>query len=66
MKEMSYCKSLDLGKPSYLQKDRGPLLGKGILTTSKEVWTHQRNTIAPTLYVNKVKVCVIPVLKTKF
>ncbi|XP_017233410.1 cytochrome P450 714C2-like [Daucus carota subsp. sativus] len=55
VKEMSYCKSLDLGKPSYLQKDRGPLLGKGILTTSKEVWTHQRNTIAPTLYVNKVK-----------
>ncbi|KAL1827572.1 hypothetical protein ACET3Z_005984 [Daucus carota] len=55
VKEMSYCKSLDLGKPSYLQKDRGPLLGKGILTTSKEVWAHQRNTIAPTLYVNKVK-----------
>ena len=56
VKEISLCRSLDLGKPSYLQKDRGPLLGKGLLTTNKEVWTHQRKTIAPTLYVDKVKV----------
>ncbi|KAL1827573.1 hypothetical protein ACET3Z_005985 [Daucus carota] len=55
VKEISLCRSLDLGKPSYLQKDRGPLLGKGLLTTNKEVWTHQRKTIAPTLYVDKVK-----------
>ncbi|XP_074356345.1 cytochrome P450 714C2-like [Apium graveolens] len=55
VKEMNSCKSPDLGKPSFLQKDRGPLLGKGLLTTSKEVWAHQRKTIAPTLYVNKVK-----------
>ena len=58
VREMSQCKSLDLGKPSYLQKDRGPLLGKGILTTSKEVWDHQRKSIAPTLYMDKVKVYI--------
>lgn len=55
VREMSLCKSLDLGKPSYMQKDRGPLLGKGVLTTSKEVWAHHRKSIAPTLYVDKVK-----------
>ena len=56
VREMNLCKSLDLGKPSYMYKERGPLLGKGILTTSKEVWVHQRKTIAPTIYVDKVKV----------
>ncbi|KAL1834015.1 cytochrome P450 714C2 [Daucus carota subsp. sativus] len=55
VREMNLCKSLDLGKPSYMYKERGPLLGKGILTTSKEVWVHQRKTIAPTIYVDKVK-----------
>ena len=56
VREMSLCKSLNLGKPSYMHKERGPLLGKGLLTSSKEVWLHQRKTIAPTLYVDKVKV----------
>uniref|UniRef100_A0A166ILF7 Cytochrome P450 n=1 Tax=Daucus carota subsp. sativus TaxID=79200 RepID=A0A166ILF7_DAUCS len=55
VREMSLCKSLNLGKPSYMHKERGPLLGKGLLTSSKEVWLHQRKTIAPTLYVDKVK-----------
>ncbi|WOG84973.1 hypothetical protein DCAR_0104159 [Daucus carota subsp. sativus] len=53
VREMSLCKSLNLGKPSYMHKERGPLLGRGLLTTSKEVWVHQRKTIAPTLYVDK-------------
>ncbi|KAK1382320.1 Cytochrome P450 [Heracleum sosnowskyi] len=55
VREMSLCKTLDLGKPSYMRKERGPLLGKGILTTSKEAWVHQRKTIAPTFFVDKVK-----------
>lgn len=58
VKELSLYRSLDLGKPSYLQKDRGPLLGKGLLTTNKEVWVHQRKTIAPTLHIDKVKVYI--------
>uniref|UniRef100_A0A166DE79 Cytochrome P450 n=1 Tax=Daucus carota subsp. sativus TaxID=79200 RepID=A0A166DE79_DAUCS len=55
VKEMSTCKSLDLGKPAYMWKERGPLLARGILTTSKEAWVHQRKTIAPTFYIDKVK-----------
>ena len=56
VKEINQCKSLDLGKPAYLQKDRGPLLGKGLITTNRGVWSHQRKTIAPQLYMDKVKV----------
>ncbi|XP_074333722.1 cytochrome P450 714C2-like [Apium graveolens] len=55
VQEISHCKSLDLGKPSYMHKERGPLLGKGIFTTSGEAWLHQRKTIAPTFYADKVK-----------
>ncbi|KAK3014381.1 hypothetical protein RJ639_009155 [Escallonia herrerae] len=53
VREINLCRSLDLGKPAYLQKDRGPLLGKGLITTNRAVWTHQRKTIAPNLYVDK-------------
>ncbi|KAJ0007481.1 hypothetical protein Pint_30701 [Pistacia integerrima] len=55
VKEISTCTSLDLGKPSYQQKERGPLLGKGILTSSGHVWLHQRKLLAPHLYMDKVK-----------
>lgn len=58
VREMSLCKSLDLGKPSYMHKERRPLLGKGILTTSREAWVHQRKTIAPNFYMDKVKVYI--------
>ncbi|XVF20103.1 hypothetical protein REPUB_Repub11eG0169300 [Reevesia pubescens] len=47
--------SLDMGKPAYLQKDRGALLGKGLITTNGAVWFHQRKTIAPHLFMDKVK-----------
>ncbi|XP_059625248.1 cytochrome P450 714C2-like [Cornus florida] len=47
--------SLDLGKPAYLQKDRGPLLGKGVVTSNGAVWSHQRKTIAPELYMDRIK-----------
>lgn len=55
VREINISKTLDLGKPAYLQKDRGPLLGKGLITTNREVWSHQRKTIARNLFVDKVK-----------
>ena len=56
VKEISTCTSLNLGKPSYQHKDRGPLLGQGILTSNGAVWAHQRKILAPELYMEKVKV----------
>uniref|UniRef100_A0A5B6YIB8 Uncharacterized protein n=1 Tax=Davidia involucrata TaxID=16924 RepID=A0A5B6YIB8_DAVIN len=50
VREINLCKSLN-----YLQKDRGPLLGKGLITSNGAVWSHQRKTIAPELYMDKVK-----------
>ncbi|KAF3445617.1 hypothetical protein FNV43_RR10793 [Rhamnella rubrinervis] len=55
VKEVGLCTSPNLGKPSYLSKDRGPLLGLGILSTSGSIWAHQRKIIAPELYLDKVK-----------
>lgn len=56
VKEICLCTSLNLGKPSYLSKDRGPLLGRGIFSSNGPIWVHQRKTIAPEFYVEKVKV----------
>ncbi|KAJ0053697.1 hypothetical protein Pint_00056 [Pistacia integerrima] len=55
VKEINQCTSLSLGKPSYLSKDRGPLLGQGILTSNGQLWSHQRKVIAPELYLDRVK-----------
>ncbi|XP_065859267.1 cytochrome P450 714C2-like [Euphorbia lathyris] len=55
IKEINLCNSLSLGKPSYLSKDRGPLLGKGIVSTDGSIWAHQRKIIAPEFYMDKVK-----------
>ncbi|GMY10395.1 cytochrome P450 714C2-like [Fagus crenata] len=55
VREITTCTSMDLGKPSYQQKDRGPLLGQGILTSNGAVWAHQRKILAPELYMEKVK-----------
>jgi cytochrome P450 family 714 subfamily C len=55
-KELASSKSLDLGKPSYLQKELGALLGMGILTSNGDLWVHQRKVIAPEFYMGKVKV----------
>ncbi|WOK96739.1 Cytochrome P450 [Canna indica] len=55
VKEIGLFKSLDLGKPCYLQKDRGALLGKGILTSNGAIWSHQRKVIAAELFMDKVK-----------
>ncbi|KAL5057632.1 hypothetical protein RYX36_029236 [Vicia faba] len=58
VKEILLNTSLNLGKPSYLSKDMGPLLGQGILSSSGPIWAHQRKIIAPELYLDKVKAMV--------
>lgn len=58
VKEISICTSLDFGKPSYQSKERGPLLGQGILTSNGATWAHHRKILAPELYMDKVKVCI--------
>ncbi|KAM7521956.1 hypothetical protein LguiA_011858 [Lonicera macranthoides] len=55
VREITTCTSLDLGKPSYQAKERGSLLGQGILTSNGPYWAHQRKIIAPELYMEKVK-----------
>ncbi|XP_059626353.1 cytochrome P450 714C2-like [Cornus florida] len=55
VREITTCTSLDLGKPSYQHKERGALLGQGILTSNGAVWAHQRKILAPELYMEKVK-----------
>ncbi|TKY47290.1 cytokinin trans-hydroxylase [Spatholobus suberectus] len=56
VRDITTCTSLDLGKPSYQQKQLGPLLGRGILTSNETTWVHQRKILAPELYMEKVKV----------
>ncbi|KAL0435167.1 UNVERIFIED_CONTAM: cytochrome [Sesamum radiatum] len=55
VREITTCTSLDLGKPTYQAKERGPLLGQGILTSNGALWAHQRKILAPELYMDKVK-----------
>ncbi|PON69531.1 Cytochrome P450 [Parasponia andersonii] len=55
VREITTCTSLDLGKPLYQAKERGALLGQGILTSNGTVWAHQRKVLAPELYMDKVK-----------
>ncbi|KAG4935112.1 hypothetical protein JHK85_050031 [Glycine max] len=55
VRDITTCTSLDLGKPSYQQKQLGPLLGQGVLTSNGTTWVHQRKILAPELYMEKVK-----------
>ncbi|KAG8375396.1 hypothetical protein BUALT_Bualt10G0095800 [Buddleja alternifolia] len=55
VKEITKCTSLDLGRPSYQQKELGPLLGQGILTSNGPVWALQRKIMAPELFMDKIK-----------
>ncbi|KNA19676.1 hypothetical protein SOVF_059410 [Spinacia oleracea] len=55
VKEIILCSSIDLGKPSYLSKERGPLLGQGVISSSGSLWSYQRKIIAPEFFPNKVK-----------
>ena len=56
VKELANCKSFDIGRPLSLQKERGALLGMGILASNGELWAHQRKVIAPEFFMDKVKV----------
>lgn len=56
VREITTCTSLDLGKPTYQARERGSLLGNGILTSNGAHWLHQRKILAPELYMDKVKV----------
>ncbi|XP_070034033.1 cytochrome P450 714C2-like [Nicotiana tomentosiformis] len=55
VREITTCTSLDLGKPTYQAKERGSLLGNGIVTSNGPFWAHQRKILAPELYLEKVK-----------
>ena len=58
VKEIIKCTSLEFGRPSYFQKVLSPLLGKGILTSNGASWIHKRKTLAPTMTLDSVKVCL--------
>ncbi|XP_010278927.1 PREDICTED: cytochrome P450 714A1-like [Nelumbo nucifera] len=55
VKEMSLSVSWDLGKPLYMGKTLGPMLGNGILRSNGNIWAHQRRIIAPEFFMDKVK-----------
>ncbi|KAL9228813.1 hypothetical protein vseg_004351 [Gypsophila vaccaria] len=55
VKEITLKTPLDSGKPAYLSKDRGPLLGQGVITSSGSFWAYQRKLIAPEFFPNKIK-----------
>ncbi|KAL3537100.1 hypothetical protein ACH5RR_000466 [Cinchona calisaya] len=55
VKELSLSNSLNLGKPSYIARDYGPLFGQGIFTSNGPYWAFQRKIIAPEFYLDKVK-----------
>lgn len=45
VKEISLCTSLSQGKPPYLVKDSGALVGQGIGSSSGPIWAHQMKII---------------------
>ena len=56
IKALNLHKSLDLGRPIYLSKTSGPLLGNGIIRANGTHWAHQRKLIAPEFFLHKAKV----------
>ncbi|CAD6271776.1 unnamed protein product [Miscanthus lutarioriparius] len=55
IREIGRCVSLDMGKPTYLQKGQEPLFGRGVLKANGAEWHRQRKLIAPEFYMAKVK-----------
>ncbi|OEL36071.1 Cytochrome P450 714D1 [Dichanthelium oligosanthes] len=55
IREIGRCVSLDMGKPTYLQKGQEPLFGGGVLKANGADWHRQRKLIAPEFYAAKVK-----------
>ncbi|CAL4901337.1 unnamed protein product [Urochloa decumbens] len=58
IREIGRCVSLDLGKPTYLQKGQEPLFGRGVLKANGAEWHRQRKLIAPEFYMAKVRAMV--------
>lgn len=54
--EISRRVSFDIGKATHLQKIQKPLFGGGIIKSNGAEWAHQRKTIAPEFFPDKVKV----------
>ncbi|KAG9443319.1 hypothetical protein H6P81_014659 [Aristolochia fimbriata] len=54
-KELIQMKTIDLGKTPYLRKNRGAMLGNGIMASSGESWVQQRKIIAPEFFMDKIK-----------
>lgn len=50
LREISTCTSLDFGKPSDQQKEFGPLLGQGIISSNWALWARQSKILAPEFY----------------
>ncbi|OIW16551.1 hypothetical protein TanjilG_08408 [Lupinus angustifolius] len=55
VREINYCTTLDLGKPSHKANQLAPLFGNGILSANGLSWAHQRKLLAPEFFMNKVK-----------
>ncbi|KAF6996425.1 hypothetical protein CFC21_012767 [Triticum aestivum] len=55
IREIGRCVSLDMGKPTYLQKGQEPIFGAGVLKTNGACWARQRKVIAPEFYMAKVR-----------
>jgi cytochrome P450 len=55
IREIGRCVSLDMGKPTYLQKGQEPLFGRGVLKANGADWHRQRRLIAPEFYMAKVR-----------
>ncbi|KAJ4819798.1 Cytochrome P450 [Rhynchospora pubera] len=55
IREISLCVSLDIGKPTYLQKGQEPLFGQGIIKSNGPHWARQRKLISPEFFMDKVK-----------
>ncbi|RXI06723.1 hypothetical protein DVH24_025859 [Malus domestica] len=55
VKEVCLCRSLNLGRPTFVSKDRKPLFGQGIIASNGPIWLHQKKIIGPEFYFEKVK-----------
>lgn len=55
LKEITTITSWDLGRPSLVAKELGPLMGQGIIASNGADWATQKKLIAPHLYLDKVK-----------
>lgn len=55
VRQITQCKSIEFGRPSFLRKNRGALLGDSVITAIGTSWVHQRKVIAPEFFMKNVK-----------